>query len=97
LSKIDVAVAQADLSVAISDGNWIEVTNLQRPTATKAENPWAPTNGSEQVILGDLSILAEGAPVEVAEASPENQPPGEGPAREARSAQVRSSTAARLP
>ena len=30
-----------------------------------ADDPWTPINGSEQVILGDLSILADGAPVEV--------------------------------
>ena len=29
------------------------------------DHAWKPVNGLEQVILGDLSILADGAPVEV--------------------------------
>ena len=32
-----------------------------------------PIDGKEQVILGDLSILAEGAPVEVAQATERDQ------------------------
>ena len=36
------------------------------------DQPWAPINGSEQVILGDLSILADGAPVQIA---PDNGEP----------------------
>ena len=34
----------------------------RRPNGTE---PWAPIDGSEQVILGDLSILTDGTPVEV--------------------------------
>ncbi len=28
--------------------------------------PWTPIDGTEQMILGNLSILAEGAPVKIA-------------------------------
>jgi len=31
--------------------------------------PWTPIDGTEQVILGDLSLLTDGAPVEVAPAT----------------------------
>ena len=40
----------------------------QSPAAAgvrQRSDPWGPVNGSEQVILGDLSILADGGPVEV--------------------------------
>ena len=39
------------------------------PAGTNGDDPWKPINGSEQVILGDLSILADGDPVEVAPAT----------------------------
>ena len=56
---------RTEIQTGVSDGEWMEVTNLQRPTASNLDHPWKPVNGSEQVILGDLSILADGAPVEV--------------------------------
>ena len=62
---------RTEIQTGVSDGEWIEVTNLQRPTASNVEHPWTPINGSEQVILGDLSILADGGPVEVAPATGE--------------------------
>ena len=57
---------KTEVRTGISDGEWTEVTNLQRPKASVVEEAWKPCNGSEQVILGDLSILADGCPVEVA-------------------------------
>jgi HlyD family secretion protein len=51
-----------------SDTKWIEVTNRHVPrsrTTATAEEPWKPIDGSEQIILGDLSTLAEGSPVKV--------------------------------
>jgi HlyD family secretion protein len=61
----DGRAERAEIRTGVSDGDWIEVTNLQRPTATGAEESWKPVNGSEQVILGDLSILTDDAPVVV--------------------------------
>jgi HlyD family secretion protein len=63
----DGRAVRTEVRTGISDGDWIEVTNLQRPTTTGAgiEEEWAPVTGKEQVILGDLSILADGGPVEV--------------------------------
>ena len=52
----------------VSDGEWIEVTKrrVPGPAARRiAKIPWTPIDGSEQVILGDLSILTDGAPVRV--------------------------------
>ncbi len=61
---------RSEIRTGVSDGVWIEVTNLQRSAVTaqnsmapEIEQPWVPVNGSEKVILGDLSILADGAPV----------------------------------
>ena len=60
---------RAEVQTGVSDGEWIEVTNYQLPLAANGSDPWAPVNGSEQVILGDLSILADGGPVEVVPAT----------------------------
>ncbi len=46
-----------------------EVTNRRLPgtqTGRAGKPPWTPIDGSEQVILGDLSILTQGATVRVA-------------------------------
>ena len=55
-----------------SGDQWIEVTN-RRAASSEASStgnePWTPFDGKEQLILGNLSILAEGAPVQVAPAS----------------------------
>jgi hypothetical protein len=59
---------RAEVRTGVTDGQWIEVTNLQRSAAHGGEASWAPVTGSERVILGDLSILADGAPVEIASA-----------------------------
>src|SRR5262249_54745865 len=61
---------RTEVRTGVSDGEWIEVTNLQSPESAHGERTWKPITGSEKVILGDLSILADGQPVEVA-ASPE--------------------------
>lgn len=76
---------RTEIRTGVSDGDWMEVTNLQRPRASNTNDSWAPINGTEQVILGDLSILADGAPVEVAPATgatktaSETIPPGSRP------------------
>jgi multidrug efflux pump subunit AcrA (membrane-fusion protein) len=62
----DGRAVRNEVRTGVSDGEWIEVTNLQRPSASRVEEPWAPVTGKEKVILGDLSILADGSPVELA-------------------------------
>ena len=54
-----------EVETGVSDGEWIEITN-RRAAAAKAEEPWTPFDGTEQVILGNLSILTEGGPVQIA-------------------------------
>jgi HlyD family secretion protein len=48
-----------------AEGQWIEVTNRQVPPSPGVKEKWVAIDGKERVILGDLSILADGSPVEV--------------------------------
>ena len=64
----DGRAVRTEIQTGVTDGSWIEVVNLQRPTVASSEEVWEPVDGSEQVILGDLSILTDGEPVEVATA-----------------------------
>jgi HlyD family secretion protein len=53
-----------------SGDQWIEVTRSRVAGSQEASNaPWKPIDGTEQLILGDLSILADGSPVTVAPAA----------------------------
>jgi HlyD family secretion protein len=59
---------RTEIRTGVSDGEWIEVTQRRQklsPGAAPGTADWAPIDGTEHVILGDLSILAEGAPVRV--------------------------------
>ncbi len=61
-----------ELQTGVSDGKWIEVTNRREsiPNAGATnEEAWTPIDGTEQVILGNLSTLAEGSHVNVVPAS----------------------------
>ena len=60
---------ETEVQTGVNDGEWIEVTKRRVPTsagAAVAANPWVQIDGTEQVILGDLSMLSDGAAVEVA-------------------------------
>jgi hypothetical protein len=46
----------------------VEVTGKLVRSAGSSEGTWKAFDGSEPVIAGDLSLLADGAPVEVAPA-----------------------------
>jgi hypothetical protein len=61
----DGRARRVEVRTGIGDGEWIEVTSLERPATSGADHPWTPLTGSESVILGDLSILADGAAVQV--------------------------------
>ena len=63
----DGHAVRTEVQTGVSDGDWIEVTNRQPPPKATDESPWESINGSEQVILGDLSILNEGSPVRLAD------------------------------
>jgi HlyD family secretion protein len=63
---------RTEVQTGISDGEWIEVTKRQilaSDAAPDSGNAWVPIAGTEQVILGDQSLLSEGAPVQVAPAT----------------------------
>jgi multidrug efflux pump subunit AcrA (membrane-fusion protein) len=61
----DGRAVRTAIRTGVSDGEWIEVTNFQSSTAANADDPWTPVTGAEKVILCDLSILADGEPVDV--------------------------------
>ena len=77
----DGRAQRTEIRTGASDGQWIEVTNLQQPTSTTPESSWKPVNGSEKVILGDLSILADGAPVQIATETSTEKVASQHPAR----------------
>ncbi|MDR3638357.1 MAG: efflux RND transporter periplasmic adaptor subunit [Isosphaeraceae bacterium] len=58
---------RTEIQTGISDGDWIEVTNrrVASAQADQTDDGWVPMDGSEEVILGDLSILTDGAVVRV--------------------------------
>jgi HlyD family secretion protein len=59
---------RTEVRTGVSDGEWIEITNRQvlpSEGLSDSENPWVPLDGTEQVILGDMSVLTDGSPVEV--------------------------------
>ena len=61
---------RTEIRTGVTDGDFIEVTNFQQPGAPAgSDTAWKPADGSEQVILGDLTILADGGEVHV-----DNQP-----------------------
>jgi multidrug efflux pump subunit AcrA (membrane-fusion protein) len=62
---------RTEIQTGASDGQFIEVTN-RRVKATESKtgvDPWVPFDGSEEVIVGDLSVLADGTVVKAAAAS----------------------------
>jgi HlyD family secretion protein len=64
----DGKAVRTEVETGVTDGSWVEVTNRRVPAAEggpAGEVPWTPIDGSEQVILGDLSILTDGALVRV--------------------------------
>src|SRR5262249_39781670 len=59
---------QIEIETGANDGQWIEVIRRRVPaaqTALEADETWIPFDGSEPVILGDLSTLKDGAAVRV--------------------------------
>jgi multidrug efflux pump subunit AcrA (membrane-fusion protein) len=60
-----------EIETGVSDGEWIEVTHRRAAgsIASGEGQPWTPFDGTEQIILGNLDTLAEGAAVTVAQDS----------------------------
>src|SRR6185437_16054965 len=59
---------RAEIETGIHDGRWMDVTSRRFLVASDdgTETRWSAIDGSEQVILGDLSILTDGGSVRVA-------------------------------
>ena len=57
---------RTEVQTGVSDGTWIEVTNRQSAPASAESDLWEPIDGSEAVVVGDLSILAEGDLLKIA-------------------------------
>ena len=64
----DGKAKRTEVRTGVTDGEYIELTSLNDSPDlmdSKVDRPWNPVNGSEQVIIGDLSVLTEGGPVEI--------------------------------
>ena len=60
---------RTEIETGVSDGEWVEVTNRRVPASLGSPSgtvEWEPIHGSEQVILGELSVLTDGGPVQLA-------------------------------
>jgi HlyD family secretion protein len=79
---------RTEVRTGVSDGDWIEVTNRQVAPAARGAEPWVPIDGKEQVIVGDLSLLADGTPVEIGPASEGTKLASEAPAPDRRPAET---------
>jgi multidrug efflux pump subunit AcrA (membrane-fusion protein) len=69
----DGKAARTPVQTGVSDGTWVEVTGKLVRSAGSSEGTWEAIDSSEPVIVGDLSLLGEGAPVEVAPAQVETK------------------------
>jgi HlyD family secretion protein len=64
---------RVEVQTGVSDGEWVEVTNRLDQPKSPGEDPWTPITGKEQVIVGDLSILSDGATVRLADSAATNE------------------------
>ena len=62
-----------EIGPGISDVQWIEVGRRRPSSFAGGVEPWTPIDGTEQVILGDLSVLADGSVVKVAATTQETK------------------------
>ncbi len=72
----DGKAVRTEVRKGVADGRWIEVTDRRRPEGGPSA-AWQPVDGTEQVILGDLSILADGDAVKIAPERKETAATGE--------------------
>ena len=83
---LDGKAVRTPVQTGVSDGTWVEVTGKLVRSAGSSEGTWKAFDGTEAVIDGDLSLLVDGAPVDVAPAQVETRlgdqprPPARGPA-----------------
>jgi multidrug efflux pump subunit AcrA (membrane-fusion protein) len=92
---LDGKAARTPVQAGVTDGTWVEVTGKLVQSAGPSEGTWKAFDGSEAVIYGDLSLLADGTPVEVAPAEVETKVGNESPPSVRRPAEPRSAALAR--
>lgn len=61
----DGKAVRVEVETGASDGDWTEIARRAVPAKSGAEERWTAIDLSEQVILGDLSVLTEGGPVQI--------------------------------
>jgi HlyD family secretion protein len=53
------------VQTGVSDGSWVEVTGKKLQSAESSEGTWAEFDGTEAVIVGDLSGISDGVLVKI--------------------------------
>jgi multidrug efflux pump subunit AcrA (membrane-fusion protein) len=71
--------ARTAVQTGVNDGTWVEVAGKLVESAGSSDETWVPFDGSEAVIFGDLTLLADGTPVEIAPAEAETKVGKESP------------------
>jgi multidrug efflux pump subunit AcrA (membrane-fusion protein) len=69
---------RTEIQTGVNDGQWIEVTSRRIPPSEAeaiSSDPWLPIDGSERVIVSELSLLTDDIPVEVVLARARQQSP----------------------
>ena len=61
---------RTQIQTGMSDGNWIEVVKKESYPTNGEAGTWEDFDGSEHVIVGDLSEISDGVQVAVADNSP---------------------------
>ena len=56
---------RTSVQTGVSDGTWVEVTGKLVRSAGSSEGTWEPFDGTEAVIVGDLTQMSDGVPVQV--------------------------------
>jgi HlyD family secretion protein len=63
---VDGKAVRTAVQTGVSDGTWVEVAGKLVRSAGSAEGTWEAFDGTEAVIVGDLSEISDGLPVRVA-------------------------------
>src|SRR5262249_15134407 len=69
----DDRAVRTEVRTGVGDDEWVEVTS-RRALQPHGDQSWTPIDGSAQVILGELSALADGEPVRIAAAEQAKTP-----------------------
>jgi hypothetical protein len=62
---VDGKAVRTAVQTGVSDGTWVEVTGKLVRSAGSSEGTWEPFDGTEAVIVGDLTQMSDGVPVQV--------------------------------